>query len=52
MTERTLEQMKNDLEIVRAEIKDAIENNKPMTYIQKLVNLDNKIGNLIQEKLA
>ena len=49
---KNLEQMKHDIEVVRAEIKDAIEKNKPMDYIQQLINLENTIGNLIMEQTA
>ena len=52
MKNRNLEQMKNDIEVVRAEIKDAVEKNKPMEYIQQLINLENTIGNLIVQQTA
>lgn len=52
MKNRNLEQMRNDIEVVRAEIKDAVEKKKPMDYIQQLINLENTIGNLIVEQTA
>ena len=49
---KNLEQLRKDLEVVRAEIEDAIEKKKPMSYIQALITHEITIKNRIMEQSA
>lgn len=47
MKNRTLDRMKQDMQVVKLEIEKSVNNGADMEYIQKMINLQQIIGEKI-----